>query len=163
MDCPAGSPTVCGRQQISGVHVRSLLHEQGVGPMAKRILIADDEAPVRELLRKFFRQEGFEAWEAASGTETVKLIKKRRFDVVLTDLKMPGLDGLGVLEQIRTISPNTAVLIFTGYPTPESTLRALELSTDGYVTKPINLGQLRDLVGRALALRHWERKRKGKS
>ena len=129
--------------------------------MAKRILIADDEAPIRELLRKFFRQEGFEAWEAASGTETLKLIKKRKFDVVLTDLKMPGIDGLGVLEQIRAISPNTAVLIFTGYPTPESTLRALELSTDGYVTKPINLGQLRDLVGRALALRHWERKRKG--
>jgi len=131
--------------------------------MGKRILIADDEEPIRELLRKFFRREGFEAWEAASGTETLKLIKKRKFDVVLTDLKMPGLDGLGVLEQIREISPTTVVLIFTGYPTPESTLRALELSTDGYVTKPINLEQLRNLVMRALALRRWEKRHQGKS
>jgi len=131
--------------------------------MARRMLIADDEAAIRELLKKFFRQEGFEVWEAANGTQTLKLVKKREFDVVLTDLKMPGLDGLGVLEEIRETSPTTVVLIFTGYPTPENTLRALELSTDGYVTKPINLEQLKNLVMRALALRRWDTRRQGNS
>jgi two-component system response regulator PilR (NtrC family) len=129
--------------------------------MAKRMLIVDDEEAIRELLKKFFRQEGFEVWEARNGTETLKLVKRKKFDVVLTDLKMPGLDGLGVLEKIRETSSTTAVLILTGYPTSESTVRALELSSDGYVTKPINLDQLKNLVMRALALRRWETRHKG--
>ncbi len=123
----------------------------------KRILIVDDEKPIREVLRDFFKMEGFEVCEAADGMEASRQIQKTFFDVVLTDLRLPGRDGLQVLEETRHTSPETAVLILTGHPSTDSTLRALELDCDGYLEKPIDLSRLKYMTLRGLIFRKWER------
>lgn len=123
----------------------------------QRILIVDDEAPVRDVLIKFFKKEGFEVHDAASGTEALALVEEKDFDVVLTDLKMPGPDGIEVLREIKRIAPETAVLILTGYPTRETTAEAMALDGDGYVSKPIELNQLKSLVLQGLVLSKWKR------
>lgn len=124
----------------------------------QRILIADDEAPVRTVLRRFFESEGFEVCEATDGINALETFRKRRFHVVLTDLKMPGSDGLEVVKQIKQIRPQTVVLVLTGYPSSDTTLKALELGSDGYVSKPVDLSRLKSLVVRTLMLHKWEGK-----
>jgi len=127
-----------------------------MGP--KRILIIDDEESIRKVLKEFFEGEGFEVLEAGDGTTAMEAARKTSLDVVLTDLKMPGPDGLHVLNEIRQIHPNTAGLIITGYPSPETTIKALELGCDGYLTKPLNLEHLKSMVFQGLMQRNWERK-----
>jgi DNA-binding NtrC family response regulator len=129
----------------------------------KRILIVDDEAPVRDVLVRFFEGEGFAVCQAANGTDALGLVGKERFDVILTDLKMPGASGLDVLREIKRMSPETVVLIFTAYPNPETTVRALQLHTDGYITKPVNLNRLKHLVLRGMTLRKWEQRTRSRT
>ena len=69
--------------------------------MAYRILVADDEAEIREVLRLYLEKEGYEIVEAADGTEAVRLIKKEQIDLALLDIMMPGMDGYRVLRSIR--------------------------------------------------------------
>ena len=112
----------------------------------KRILIVDDERAVRQVLRDFFRGEGFEVCEAASGGEALKMAREVEFHIILTDLKMPDETGIEVVKQIRSISNKTAVFIVTGYPSPETSVMALELDVDGYISKPVDLNRLKQLV-----------------
>jgi len=124
----------------------------------KRILIVDDEKGIREVLKDFFEGEGFEVYEAADGEGALGMARTRRFDVVLTDLKMPGLDGLEVLRQIRNILPDTAALILTGYPSDESAVTALEMGCDAYLNKPVDLSLLKYMTLRGMIFRKWEQK-----
>jgi DNA-binding NtrC family response regulator len=129
------------------------------GPGIPRILIVDDEAPVRRVLSRFFKSEGFEVSQAADGAAAIEIVKRERFDVVLSDLRMPGLCGLDVLKQIKQTVPETVVLIITAYPTPETGVKALKLCADGYVSKPVDLSRLKSLVVHYLMLRKWQRER----
>lgn len=123
----------------------------------KRILVVDDEKDVRDVLRDFFQGEGFEVFEAADGTTALEIARKQPLDVVLTDLKIPPPDGLGVLKDIRRIRPEAAVLIFTAYHSTENVIRALELGCDGYVSKPVKLERLKYIIDQGLVKRRWER------
>jgi len=123
-----------------------------------RILIVDDEEGIREVLRDFFEGEGFVVLEAADGACALEMAKKEPFDVVLTDLRMPGLDGLQVVKEIRHILPDTAALILTGYPSNESAITAMEIGCDGYLNKPVNLSLLKYMTLRGLIFRKWEQK-----
>lgn len=116
----------------------------------KRILIVDDEKGIREILRPFFESQGFEVFEATDGVEAVEMARKESFDVVLTDLKMPGLDGLEVLKRIKEISPETAVSVIAEYPSTETVIKALELTCHGFLRKPLDLGQLDYLLRQGL-------------
>ncbi len=124
----------------------------------QRILIVDDEEAIRQTLREYFESEGFEVLEAADGTSAIEIARRERFEVVLTDLKMPDIDGLQVVDEIGRIRPDAVALILTGYPSPETTARALKLGCRGYITKPINLRHLRYLIYWGLIQRNWERK-----
>lgn len=126
--------------------------------LEERILIVDDEECIREVLRDFFEGEGFEVCEAADGSAALEMARKEHFDVVLTDLNMPGLDGIRVLKEIRYLLPGTATLILTGYPSTESAATALEIGCDGYLNKPVNLGLLKYMTLRGLIFHKWERK-----
>lgn len=128
-----------------------------IAPSNRRILLVDDEQGIRDLLRDFFEIEEFEVFEAPDGAGALEMVKQSRFDVVLTDLKMPGRDGLEVLRQIRHVCPDTAVLMLTGYPSTESIVKALELGCDGYLSKPINLSELKYMTLRGLIFRKWEK------
>lgn len=132
--------------------------EEEIDMMRVRVLIVDDEKGIREVLRDFFEGEGFEVFEAADGAGALEMARKERFDVVLTDLKMPGLDGIQVLKEIRHILPDTAALILTGHPSSESAVTAMEIGCDGYLNKPVNLSLLKYMTLRGLIFRKWEQK-----
>jgi DNA-binding NtrC family response regulator len=118
--------------------------------MAHTILVADDEAVQRDMLAGFLRKRGFEVSTVPSGAEAVAASGQQVFDVAFVDLKMPGMDGIETLRRMREGSPETAVVIMTAYGSVESAVEAMQLGAFHYVTKPINLDEIRLLIERAI-------------
>ena len=107
-----------------------------------RILVADDEPAQRELVGGFLRKHGFEVTLAADGRQALARFKQEPFDLVLTDQKMPDLSGLELLEGVRAITPEAAVMIMTAYGTIETAVSAIKAGAADYLTKPVNLDEL---------------------
>ncbi len=107
-------------------------------PQSKaRILVADDEQGVRESLAEVFREEGYEVLQANDGAEALAALEKHDLDVVISDLKMPGADGLEVLQRAREIAPQALVLIMTAHATVDSAVAALRRGAHDYFLKPV--------------------------
>jgi DNA-binding NtrC family response regulator len=107
-----------------------------------RILVVDDEPAQRELVAGFLAKQGFEVSQAAGGEAALARFKQEPFDLVLTDQKMPNLSGLQVLDGVRAITPETAVIIMTAYGTIETAVGAIKAGAADYLTKPLNLDEL---------------------
>ncbi|MDE5939596.1 MAG: response regulator transcription factor [Lachnospiraceae bacterium] len=103
--------------------------------MAYRILIADDEAEIREILRLYLEKEGYEIVEAADGTEAVRLIREEKIDLALLDIMMPGMDGYRVLRNIREEN-NLPVIMISAKGSDSDKILGLDLGADDYITKP---------------------------
>ena len=119
-----------------------------------KILIVDDEPGVLLTTRAILQQEGYDVEAAGSGQDAVEAIRQRHYDLVLTDLKMPGVDGLDVLAEVRKRSPLTVTVMMTGYGSVASALDAVKLGAYEYLLKPIEVEDLKQAVRRSL-----ERKR----
>jgi DNA-binding NtrC family response regulator len=117
---------------------------------SERILVVDDELFVRELLLEFLSTQGYEVSLADSGEKAVELMQTQPADVVLVDLKMPGIDGIETLKQIKKIAPDVLAIIMTGYPTIESSIEALRRGAYDYVIKPFKLNDLKSSIEKAL-------------
>jgi ATP-dependent Lon protease len=117
-----------------------------------RILVVDDEEIARSNLEYILRKDGYQVGTAASGLEALERFKTQDFDVVLTDLKMEKMDGLQLLEAVKQASPNTEIVMITGYATVSTAVNALRKGAAHYLSKPINLDDLRltvkELVGK---------------
>ena len=127
--------------------------------MKYRLLVAEDEKNIREGLADALRMDGHDVETAADGSEALKRFHKGDIDMVVTDLKMPGLSGRELLEKIQEESPGTPVIILTGHGTVESAVKAMRLGAWDFLTKPVNLDYLLLLVkqaldNRELVLRH---------
>jgi len=111
----------------------------------------DDEPPIRELLVEYFRERGHEVTALANGDEAIHELERRAsaYSLVITDLQLPGTDGLGVLKTARNLNPGAMVIIITGYASIESAIAAVRLGAYDYLTKPFSLGQLDVIVQRA--------------
>jgi signal transduction histidine kinase len=118
------------------------------------ILIVDDEEGVQASLVKAFSLEGYEAVGAGSGTEALSLLRRQGFDVLLTDLVMPDMDGLALMDRAQAINPSIVVILMTGGATVESAVRALKGGAYDYVLKPFTLGEIFHTVRRGLELQH---------
>ncbi|MFQ5866932.1 MAG: sigma-54-dependent transcriptional regulator [bacterium] len=116
----------------------------------KRILIVDDEELMQITLRDSLKKEGYEVTVACDGEEGWKKFKEVYPALILADLKMPGIDGIGLLEKIKEISPETMVIMMTGYGTIESAVQAMKLGAYDYITKPFLPEDMVLLVKRAL-------------
>lgn len=101
------------------------------------ILVAEDEALSRKNVCRVLQEEGYQVHEAADGRAALEAIDKIDFDVVLTDLQMPGADGLAVLKRVREMAPQTFVLIMTAFATVDTSVAALQLGAQDYLLKPI--------------------------
>jgi len=109
----------------------------------KVILVVDDEADLREILRDELIFEGAEVFEAVNGRDAIAQLSKRKFDAVLSDIRMPGGDGATLAREIREKSPSQPVIILiTGFADLHSE-EAFDLGADGYVTKPFHLEELK--------------------
>ena len=118
-----------------------------------RILIVDDESSIRDSLDHWFRKDGYDVQTAADALEATAAMQSSVFDVVLLDVRLPGMDGMRLLEQIRRTAPTTIVIMITAYASVDTAIRALKLGAADYVTKPLNPEELSHAVAQALAQR----------
>jgi DNA-binding NtrC family response regulator len=119
----------------------------------RRILIVDDELSVRSSLEEWFREDGFQVESAADGQAGLRAMAHGPFDIVLLDLKMPGMDGIALQKRIREIDPRATIIILTAYASVETAVEALKLGAYDYVTKPVDPDDLANLVRNALRSR----------
>src|SRR3954464_8123532 len=119
-----------------------------------RILVADDEAGLREFITDSLELDDHTVVAAKDGREAARLLDERGFDLVLTDLKMPGLDGMAILRKVRAEQPEGAVIMMTAHGTVDNAVEAMKLGAFEYLQKPLSgPDELRLLVGRALERR----------
>ncbi len=110
------------------------------------ILVVDDEAIARTNLEYVLKKEGYEVDTAENGAQAIQKLNVKEYDLVLTDLKMDKVDGMELLEITKKISPRTETVIFTGYATVSTAVDALRKGAVHYLSKPINLDELREVV-----------------
>jgi two-component system, sensor histidine kinase and response regulator len=121
--------------------------------MAPKLLFIDDEDIVLRSSRRIFAGSGFEIETAASGDQGLAMAMAKDYDIVVTDLKMPGLGGMEVLKALRQDRPGTTVIIFTGFSSVDTAREALKAGAFDYVPKPFTPDELRSVVGNALEAR----------
>jgi len=118
----------------------------------KRILIADDDQMSREGVEEVLADQGYEVAVTVDGQEAITLLASFQPDLVLTDLQMPRIDGIGVLNHVRQVSPTTPVIIFTADITLDAKRKAQYLGVQDYINKPLDFADLLKRVERALTL-----------
>lgn len=114
------------------------------------ILFVDDEKLIRNSFARNLRAEGFTVVAVDSGSEAIKAMEDRPYDLVITDLMMPGIDGFGVLKAAKKLAPQTSVIIFTGYGDMLSAIESLRLGADDFTLKPCEIDELVIRVRRCL-------------
>jgi two-component system response regulator HydG len=117
------------------------------------ILVVDDDEANRVTLERIFAREGYECVHAASGRDAMEVVRSRAIDLVLTDLKMPGMSGLDLLKAIRTVDPDVEVVVMTAYGTVEVAVEAMKEGAYDFVSKPLKRAELVAVLRKALEKR----------
>jgi DNA-binding NtrC family response regulator len=116
----------------------------------QKVLLVEDETIVRESLRDWLVEDGYDVECVDTGEEALKRIKQEEFGVIVLDLRLPGIDGLRVFEQAKELKPETKGVIITAYPSKETLDEARKLGLVDYLVKPFKIGDLEKLIGAAL-------------
>lgn len=119
----------------------------------ERVLVVDDESVVLDACTRALRHLAYDVRAVSSGAEALSLLKSESFDLLLTDLKMPELDGIELLRQVRQLDPHLTTMVLTGHGTIESALASIRQGVSGFVLKPFTLQELGEAVGEALEKR----------
>ncbi|MDD3927849.1 MAG: response regulator [bacterium] len=114
----------------------------------RKVLIAEDEGSIRELLQELICEEGYSVDTAANGLEARQLLEKDSYSLLITDLKMPFINGLDLIAQAREIDEGMPIIAITGYPREELMTKALENGANDCLIKPFKIDDLIDLVRR---------------
>ena len=114
------------------------------------VLVIDDEESVATTIEAILRMDGHDVTSTTTGAEALRLLNERRFDVVLTDLRLGDMDGIDVLREVQRTSPETAAIMLTGYASLESAIAALRSGAYDYLMKPSDVDELRATVNRAI-------------
>ena len=101
---------------------------------------------IRDILTEALRQEGCEVVTAGNGQEAIDILAVERFDLIFTDIVMPGVGGVQVLQVAKRIAPEVQVIVMTGYPSPEAEARLLAMGASYYLSKPFNTGALMERI-----------------
>ena len=125
--------------------------------MKTRILVVDDELSMREFISILLEREGYEVLTAADASTALERLAASAIDLVISDVQMPGLNGLELLARIRETSPETAVLLITAYSTAEQAVEAMKLGAYDYLAKPFKVEEIKVLVHNALEKRDLKR------
>jgi excisionase family DNA binding protein len=115
-----------------------------------RILVVDDEASIRDLLAKTLALAEYEVDVAPDGRSALDRLRMYPYDLLIADLKMPGLDGLTLIREAKRLKPELPVIIITGFSTESSAIEAVNLGVAGYLTKPFRVPQVLAAAAKAL-------------
>ncbi len=126
--------------------------------LSGRILVVDDEEIIRVLLTEILTEEGYQVTCAVDGRQAVDLLKSNRYDLVITDMVMPGLNGLEVLQAAFRIDPEYPVIMITGYPSVEMAVKLVNLGAADYITKPFNVDLIKVTVAKVLEMKRMRSK-----
>ncbi|MGH7393325.1 MAG: response regulator, partial [Candidatus Rokuibacteriota bacterium] len=118
--------------------------------MVGSILVVDDDTPIRDLLEISLQMTGCSVRAAGSGEEALELIHRERFDLIVSDIVLPGMSGLQVLQRARAVDPTVLVVLVTGYATVETAVEALRYGAEDYVVKPFEVDTLRRRIRQLL-------------
>jgi DNA-binding NtrC family response regulator len=126
--------------------------------MAEKILIVDDEPDMLKLLSMILREKTpYEITTTNNPIEAVELVKKERFDIVISDLKMPGLDGIEIIDAVKKVDEDTPVIIITAYGTVESATEAMQKGGFDFITKPFRKEHILFTIDKAIKWLHMQR------
>ncbi|MEE8190366.1 MAG: HD domain-containing phosphohydrolase [Candidatus Scalindua sediminis] len=115
-----------------------------------KILFVDDEPKICQLIKELFKQEDYQTDTSLSGIEALQMMKKYNYQMLITDLKMPGIDGLELIRRAKREQPEISTIMVTGYATIETAVQSLKHGVDDYITKPFNIFELKKAVKRSL-------------
>jgi two-component system response regulator PilR (NtrC family) len=118
-----------------------------------RVLVIDDEDSIREYLSMMLEREGYEVQSSADGKKAMKSFSTDGFEVVITDIQLPGMSGIEILSQLKEVDPSVPVIIVTGHASQESAIEALNLGAFYYLLKPVSNEELKQVVRNALEMR----------
>jgi DNA-binding NtrC family response regulator len=118
-----------------------------------RVLIVDDEESIRRLLRQALEMEGYSCITVCSGAEALEAVSQQNFDLVLLDMRMPGMSGLEVLSKLSEAHPDTCVIMVTALVDVDTSVTAMKMGAYDYLTKPLDLATLFESTERALEKR----------
>lgn len=119
----------------------------------EKILVVDDEPSLRDVLSIMLKKAGYTTATAVDGEEAVSKVGKDIYDLVITDLKMPGMGGMDVLKAVKSASPDTVVLVVTAFGSAESAVEAMKLGAYDYLTKPFQIDEVQLIIRNALEKR----------
>jgi two-component system response regulator AtoC len=125
--------------------------------MEKKILIVDDEFNSRTLLAQLFQEDGYSADTAENGKTALEALKSTPFDILITDIRMPVMDGIELFHRAKEIYPHMPVILFTAYGTIEAAVKALKEGVFHYLEKPVNFDLLNHTVQQALEIQDLEK------
>ncbi|MFH0790825.1 MAG: diguanylate cyclase [Candidatus Omnitrophota bacterium] len=123
-----------------------------------KILVVDDEEIMRDALFDVLSDVGYKVFTAPNAAEALEILKKEPFDIIVTDIKMPGMDGIGFMEEIKKISLKIDIIVMTGYASIESAVAAMKLGAIDYITKPVNIDHIRIVVDKVIKERILEQR-----
>jgi DNA-binding response OmpR family regulator len=121
-----------------------------------RILVVDDEENMLQMLKTFFTEKEYTCFTASNGIGALELLDKEQIDVVITDMKMPGMDGLELLKKVKEKYDRISAVIMTGFSEEYTTTEALNMGADGYITKPFRNKELLLILKRIQQLNQYE-------
>src|SRR5512136_1660410 len=125
--------------------------------MQTKILVVDDELSMREFLAILLEREGYATKQAENAEAALELLEAEEFELVISDVNMPGLDGINLLERIKKLTPETAVLLITAFSTAEQAVEAMKLGAYDYIAKPFKVEEIKVLVKNALEKRSLQK------
>jgi two-component system, NtrC family, response regulator AtoC len=115
-----------------------------------KILVVDDDTSLRLTIEKFLNENGFQTYGASNGLEAKNILESSSVDIVVTDLKMPQMDGMELLRFIKTYFPEIEVILITAYGTVQTAVEAMKLGAFDYITKPVNLDELLIIINKVV-------------
>ncbi|HAS55644.1 MAG: Fis family transcriptional regulator [Nitrospirae bacterium GWC2_57_13] len=122
-----------------------------------KILVVDDEKSMRDFLSIMLRKTGYDVSIAENGEEALARMQSEIFDLVISDVKMPDIDGIAVLKQVKDISPETIVIMITAFATTETAIEAMKLGAYDYITKPFKVDEIKLIIQKALERHHLKK------
>ncbi|RBW68691.1 response regulator [Bacillus taeanensis] len=120
--------------------------------MDKKILIVDDQYGIRILLNEIFQKVGYKTYQAANGVQALAIVKDEDPDLVVLDMKIPGMDGLEILKHVKEMDPDIKVIIMTAYGELDMIHEAMDLGAITHFAKPFDIDEIREAVKKEVPL-----------